>query len=293
MMVPSGFRAFGVALFVAIIAAGASAEEPKELLGQPGVALSKYTAESLQKLHEAGIVCIEVPVCRIMAQPKAEWEETCRQLVADAQQAGITLWSAHLPYDKTCDLSQTDPAEQEKTLATLHDALELCALLKVQKAVIHASANNVSDARRPAALGVAKKILRQVTPEYAQRGIQLALEELPGKRLGNTSDEILSLIDGIDGLGVCLDTNHLGDREKPEDFARKVGPHIVTLHVADFDGVGGCRHWMPGDGVVDFAAVAAALRQIHYTGPFVYETGAHKDGTPIQPDEYIEFWKKL
>jgi sugar phosphate isomerase/epimerase len=44
---------------------------------------------------------------------------------------------------------------------------------------------------------------------------------------------------------VCFDTNHLL-KESSEDFARAVGPHIVTLHVSDYDGKDE-RHWMAGE----------------------------------------------
>jgi sugar phosphate isomerase/epimerase len=75
-------------------------------------------------------------------------------------------------------------------------------------------------------------------------------------------------------------------------FAAKVGSHVVTLHVSDYDGVDE-RHWMAGDGIIHWKAVVTALRQANYQGPFLFEAGKHKDGTPLKPAEMVDFVNKI
>jgi sugar phosphate isomerase/epimerase len=110
------------------------------------------------------------------------------------------------------------------------------------------------------------------------------VECLPRACLGNTSQEILRLIDGIPSIGVNLDMNHLL-QEKPEDFVRKVGSRIVTLHVADYDGIDE-KHWLPGKGIDNFPAIVQALQSVGYPGPWIFEFA----GTP---EEKIAAWKLI
>ncbi len=92
------------------------------------------------------------------------------------------------------------------------------------------------------------------------------------------------LIQGVDGIGLCLDTNHLL-QEKNEDFVRKLGSRAVTLHVSDYDGIDE-RHWIPGRGINDWTALIQALKATGYRGPFMFESA----GTP---DEKVAVWKGL
>ena len=50
-----------------------------------------------------------------------------------------------------------------------------------------------------------------------------------------------------------------------------LGERSITLHISDYDGTDE-KHWMPFLGVVDWGSFANALREIGYTGAFVYET---------------------
>jgi sugar phosphate isomerase/epimerase len=284
----SGLPAAVATVALLFVVGGCASKAPQ---WKTGVSWKDLSYESLKDLHDAGIDSIEVTVADVMKTPAAQRPEKCRQIVADAQKAGITLWSGHIPFGRTWDISTADPQQRQQVLAKVREAMEVCAMLKLQKAVIHASAEPIKEQERAARLAVAKESLRQLTPQFAQHRIQLALEDLPRTCLGNASEEILWLIQGIDGLGVCFDTNHLL-KEKPEEFARKVGPHIVTLHVSDYDGVDE-RHWMAGDGIINWNAVTAALRQANYSGPFLFETGKHKDGTTLKPEEMVKFAKKV
>lgn len=258
---------------------------------RPAVSSADVSYEALQRLHDAGIDAIEVTLSDMTKLPASARAGKCGQIVDNARKAGVEIWSVHIPFGKTWDISLTNPQMREKALANNREALELCKLLGPKKAVIHASAEPIPDVERSARLAAAKQALQELTPEFAAAGIQLALEDLPRTCLGNTSAEILWLIDGIGGLGVCFDTNHLL-KESSEDFARAVGPHIVTLHVSDYDGKDE-RHWMAGDGIIHWPAVAQALTDARYGGPFLYETSKHKSGSPVQPKEYVRFLEEI
>lgn len=65
---------------------------------KPGVSWKDLSYESLKVLHDAGVACIEVSVAAVMTTPAPQREEKCRQIVADAQRGGVTLWSGHAKY---------------------------------------------------------------------------------------------------------------------------------------------------------------------------------------------------
>lgn len=217
--------------------------------------------------------------------------KVCQEIVADAREAGVNLWSVHVPFGKGWDISVTDVEAQRQALSNVRKAMELCRELHPRKAVIHASAEPIRDEERAARLRASHQALAQLTPEFAALGVQLVLEDLPRTCLGNTSEEVLWLTSDIEGLGVCLDTNHLL-KERVQEFIRKVGARIVTMHASDYDGTDE-RHWMPGEGINDWNGLVKSLVAVGYQGPFMFETSKHKDGSPIQAQEYSAFVRKL
>ncbi|MCE7070813.1 sugar phosphate isomerase/epimerase, partial [Dyadobacter sp. CY327] len=76
----------------------------------------------------------------------------------------------------------------------------------------------------------------------------LNIECLPRTCLGNTSKEILQILDGIDNIGICFDSNQLL-KESPKDFVKAVNKRIRMLHISDCDNVNE-RHWLPGKGII-------------------------------------------
>ena len=79
--------------------------------------------------------------------------------------------------------------------------------------------------------------------------------------------------DSVSGLtSICFDTNHLFGEDTAE-FVRKVGDKLITLHVSDYDFVNE-RHWLPGEGKIDWQSLLKALNEVGYQGPWLYEIGA-------------------
>lgn len=133
---------------------------------------------------------------------------------------------------------------------------------------------------------VREEFCRQVkeAAEAKTYGVELVIECLPRTCLGNSSEEILWLLEGNENLGVCCDVNHLL-KETPEEFIQKVGQRITTLHISDYDGLDE-RHWAPGEGIIDWNLVIASLLAADYSGPFLFE---YND----TPEKKMMVWQKL
>ena len=102
-------------------------------------------------------------------------------------------------------------------------------------------------------------------------GSVIAVEDLPRTCLGNNAAEIAELISVHPDLRVCFDTNHLLT-EDAADFIRTIGKKIITTHISDYDFINE-RHWLPGEGQLDWQRILQAFNDINYDGVWLYELG--------------------
>ena len=123
-------------------------------------------------------------------------------------------------------------------------------------------------------------------------GIQIAMENLTPNRLVETSAEALEIVEAVgDNIGICFDVNHLF-AEPIRDFIRNAGKCIITMHVTDNDGIAE-RHWIPGEGVIDWQELFAELEKINYDSTMIAELGQVLSGFPDSVPKLVEAWEKL
>lgn len=184
----------------------------------------------------------------------------------------VEFWSAHAPYGMYMDPSSSDPGARKGATEADIETVEVAARLGAKVVVVHPGVNIESSADRATRLRWVVEALGPVADFAGERGLCLAVEPLPQDEVGNTLDEVLWIVDGINrpNVGVNFDVNHLFPPERIPDLIRQAGELIVSVHISDQDGVE--RHWLPFAGMVDWRAVLAALIEVGYTGPLVYET---------------------
>ncbi len=74
--------------------------------------------------------------------------------------------------------------------------------------------------------------LREVLPEFARKGVVLAVENHDRFRVAKLMEIIQQT--GGRGIGICLDTaNSLGCLEDPQRVVGELGAHVVNLHIKD------------------------------------------------------------
>ena len=76
-----------------------------------------------------------------------------------------------------------------------------------------------------------------------------------------------------DGFVMCLDIGHVAiTGTEPEDYIRGMSnKRLKALHVHDTDGLRD-RHWLMGDGVIDWVDFGNALSEIGFEGCFSIES---------------------
>ena len=227
-------------------------------------------ATHLRVLADAGIGVVE------LAGGHVDWledEERFAELTAILEQTGVRVYSVHVPFSRTTDISAATPDQWPEISATAGICIRRLAELGGGIAVIHASSEPIEDEERPARLDQCRDALVQLASELPASGtVRLGVECLPRTCLGRDSAEHLRLLEqvGDDRVGICLDVNHANLREDLCEATRRYGDRILSLHLSDNDGVDE-RHWLPGKGIIDWQGWQQALADTGFSGPLTHE----------------------
>lgn len=162
----------------------------------------------------------------------------------------------------------------------------------IGKFVIHPSSEPVSTdaAHRRKRLSDTRDALSSLAEVAALHGATIAVENLPRTCLGSTIEELEYLVSASPKLGICFDTNHLLT-DTNEELIRRLGNRITALHVSDYDRINE-RHWMPGEGDINWHALYRSLIESGFSGVWLYEV-VNKEKTirrehPIAPRDLYE-----
>jgi sugar phosphate isomerase/epimerase len=147
------------------------------------------------------------------------------------------------------------------------------------------AAEPIADDIRPTKIAYSKECLSELADFAATCGAVIAVEDLPRTCLGNCSAEMLDLISANDRLRICFDTNHMLS-EPLDDFLRACGDKIVTTHVSDYD-FKNERHWLPGEGDVNWKSLFDTFDEVGYEGPILYELSRAKETETMKREHEI------
>jgi len=250
-----------------------------------GVSLgaSSQTPEVYEKCKKAGIDCVEVSTGYIPDVSALDFNTVKK----NADDAGIELWSYHLPFGpfEELDISSCDASFRKNSINYSAECIKKAADIGIKTFVIHPSGEPIQDGERSERIKCSQQSLAALAEIAASYGGVLAVEDLPRSCLGRDSAEILELLEADKRLRICFDTNHLL-YENCVDFVKKVGGKIITTHVSDCDFVNE-RHWLCGEGKVDWKALYSVLKEVKYAGPWLYEIGLWTPGTIVRPRHLV------
>lgn len=181
----------------------------------------------------------------------------------------VGIWSFHLPFAPFSVLDISNKNLSIQTIQYFSELIKKATDIGIDKFILHPSGEPIGDDERSERLKIAKESLHKLAEIASAYGGVIAVEDLPRTCLGNNSTEILDLISANDKLRVCFDTNHLL-KENAVDFVKNVGDKIITTHISDYDFINE-RHWLPGEGLLDWQGLLKALKDVNYKGPWLYE----------------------
>ena len=174
------------------------------------------------------------------------------------------------------DLLSADPATVASTQEYLRFCVDAAATIgaKVVAGPMYSPVGktwSMTEAERSANFDRVAAALRPVADHAAERGVVLGLEPLNRfeTSLVNTAAQAVDLVDrvGSPALGVHLDTFHMNIEEKDQAAAiRLAGSRLVHFHACGVD------RGTPGEDRLPWPEIAAALREVGYSGAAVIES---------------------
>lgn len=226
----------------------------------------------LQAMRDAGIDAVELCMSDYGGV-------NFRRIRADADAAGMEIFSVHSPKLREYDISSTDREYNDRALKEFCRIIDEMSKIEVDKIVVHPTHTPEPFEREERGEKIKRAMeCLDILAEYAdRRGVLIAVENLPRTCLANTMDEYLYILSANDKLRSCFDLNH-ALKDDAADSIRRLGSKIITVHVSDRDNINE-RHWLPGEGILDWRRIIDAFNDIGYDGVWMYEVGLAASST--------------
>lgn len=260
-------------------------------LGLTSNFFSSFDEGEMEEARQAGFANVEVVFKR--AYQGREMIDQADKARRAALQAGLCPASAHLPFGKDWDPANIDADARGATLAGFKDILRVVGAWGIPLAVLHASFGAILPQEREEKLAISCRSIRELSAFAKAVHVTLCVENLPRTALGNTADEVLRLTDCGRVAPVCFDFNHLL-QETHAEFIGRVGALIATTHISDYDRVDE-KHWLPGEGVIDFYEAVSLLKGCGYQGQLLFEFNREKalPGKTLCARDVARRWQTL
>ncbi|MBO5223949.1 MAG: sugar phosphate isomerase/epimerase [Clostridia bacterium] len=227
-----------------------------------------FSAE-LEKMKEAGFESVDFDLCKFWPNRAKEIEnyKNMEDGLEAIARSGLFFNGVHVSFGNEWDVSTLDEDFRRVVIERIKEIFSRIDPYKPYCYILHGSFEPIKDEEREARLSQLIKSLSELK-EYTKSFV--CVEVLPRTCLCNTSLETAYVADKS-GVGVCMDVNHLL-QEKTEHAIRDLGDRIKTTHISDYDHINE-RHWMPGEGDIDWQEVLKALGECGYNGVWNYELG--------------------
>lgn len=243
----------------------------------------EFNRDFFESVKKSGLSAIEV----VAAFDRME-DVDFKELREYSKEYEIDLWSLHLPFEpfEVIDISSVDADLRMRSIDYLTGIIKKAGSEGIERFVIHPSGEPIDDCIREERIKCAMDSLAKLSAVAGAEGGVIAVEDLPRTCLGNTADEMLRLISADDNLRVCFDTNHLLIDDNI-NFMDKLGEKIVTVHISDYDFINE-KHWLPGEGDVNWSELLQKFKDINYSGVWMYEVTL-KNCPTMERDRFITY----
>ena len=230
-----------------------------------GLSTPGYVNEQLFiECKETGIKHLEISVDKWKSE-----QLDFSQLKAWSEKYNVNLWSFHLPFWPFDEIDISSEELAEKSVNYLSEFIKKGSEIGINKYVIHASGEPIAEEDRKSRMECAKKSLYTLAELAKEYGSVVLVEDLPRTCLGRNSNDMMELLSAHPDLRACFDTNHLLDEDIVE-FIHVLGDKIVSTHISDYD-FNNERHWLPGEGDINWQELIKALKDVNYQGIWLYE----------------------
>lgn len=253
----------------------------------------KPLEEVLRKIADTGYTKVEIWADKAHLDPRISPDISVLKDLLNRLQ--LKVHSLHAPFSGV-DVSSLDEKKRQSSLELIKKTVESCSEIEGEIVVMHpCSAEMLADAQSYlAAKNRAEDSLCSLTAFAEKLGIKLAVENLSnigGWRFGTEVSELSKLISKINNphLGLCLDIGHVFVGRESVSLSKDVfacGKDLITLHIQDTDGKKD-RHWLPGQGNINWAQFLKDLILINYRGTLTLEISGSPEFTERNVDNIL------
>lgn len=267
-------------------ASAVPSKAPKRLKIGYALGLTKVSAEQMKTAKAAGVDYVEISFGALIDGNRnfkvsdEEMTTLMQNAKKAADDAGVKVWSIHMPFGKNIDLSLTDEAGRQQVVALHRKVLGYCKILQPQVILFHPSyylGLNEREARKSQLVKSATELNKTVRSMNATMvienmlGPELLVDAERERPLCRTVEETVEIMNRLPKtIYAAVDMNHI---KNPENLIRALGKRLKSVHIAD--GTGEKEdHFFPcsGKGNNNWTEVLAALHEARYTGPFMFES---------------------
>lgn len=260
---------------------------PKPLRVGYSVTLTGVTPEKMKYAKSVGVDCIETSFAAFIDKQTlsfkfsaAEMTEKVKQAKKAADDAGIEIWSVHMPFGEEIDISLADESQRRKVVELHSRILEFCRILQPKVILFHPSwylRLNERELRKSRMIESALELNKKVKDIHAimvienMLGPKLQKDSVYERPLCRSVEETKEIMGRLpDDIYSAIDMNHI---KNPQDLIRAMGRRLKSVHIADGNGEKE-SHFFPcsGQGENNWTDILSALEEAHYTGPFMYES---------------------
>lgn len=207
----------------------------------------------------------------------------------------LKVHSLHAPFSGV-DIASLNEGERKNSLELIRKSMEFCSEIEGEIVIIHPCSTEISgdDQSFSRAKNKTEDSLCTLATLAEKLGIKLAVENLPnigGWSFGTEVSELSKLVSKVNNphLGLCLDTGHAFVGKENVDLSKDVfecGKNLIALHIQDTDGKKD-RHWLPGQGIINWAQFMKDLASIDYQGGLTLEISGSPEFTERNVDNIL------
>lgn len=238
--------------------------------------------KKLEDMANGGLTMLEIGVFN---EPYlVDYKKICSW----ANARGIEACSVHLPFKGASSIIQEKKEDRKRAIEINSDLIAKASDAGIGRFVLHPSPIVEEERNREECKKYAMEAFDALAEYAHSHGAVIAVEDMRPDCLGNSADELLEMISVNDKLRVCFDVNHLFNDTHVE-FIDKLKDRIVTVHISDYDHVEE-RHWLPGEGVIDWHELYNKLIESGYNGPWMYEVGMGIHDRRSRPLDFTDLY---
>jgi sugar phosphate isomerase/epimerase len=196
------------------------------------------------------------------------------------REAGLLLENIHVPYEDSNNLWSEDKAIRNRAVEDRIEWVEDCARYEIPIMVMHISRG--TDQPEPNGYGL--ESIARLLESADSLGVTIAIENT---RRVDYFEAVMQQI-ASPNLGFCYDSSHdwITD-ETPVRILRQWCHRLTNVHLSDNDGIED-RHWLPGEGIVDWLEVCGVLSGLSFPGHLMLEVLPTENEFAEGPAKFLE-----